>query len=38
VRPSSAARFLARRRRSSFILTVVLMHRSKSFMHQYVKL
>ncbi len=26
VRPSSAARFLARRRRSSFILTVVLMH------------
>ncbi len=30
VRPSSAARFLARRRRSSFILTVVLMHRTIS--------
>jgi len=37
VRPSSAARFLARCRRSSFILMVVLMHQNISIMHQYVK-
>ena len=37
VRPSLAARFFARWRRSSFILTVVLMHQNISAMHQYVK-
>ena len=37
VRPSSAARFLARIRRSSFILMVVLTHQSISLRHQYVK-
>ena len=37
VRPSSAARFLARFRRSSFILMVVLMHQYVSLMSQYVK-
>jgi hypothetical protein len=38
VRPSCAARFLARLRSSSFILTVVLIHQSISPVHQYVKL
>jgi len=38
VRPSPAACFLARFSRSSFILTVVLMHQSISIMHQYVNL
>jgi hypothetical protein len=37
VRPSSAARFLARFKRSSFILMVVLMHQYVTPMHQYVK-
>ena len=37
VRPSSAARFLARRMSSSFILMVVLMHQDISMRHQYVK-
>jgi hypothetical protein len=37
VRPSSAARFLARFRRSSFILMVVRMHKYITLMHQYVK-
>jgi hypothetical protein len=37
VRPSSAARFLACFRRSSFIRMVVLMHQNISLMHQYVK-
>jgi len=37
VRPSCAARFLACLRSSSFILTVVLIHQSISFLHQYVK-
>jgi hypothetical protein len=37
VRPSSAARFLARCRRLSSILMVVLMHQNISLMHQYVK-
>ena len=37
VRPSSAARFLACFRRSSFILMVVLMHQYITHMHQYVK-
>ena len=37
VRLSSAARFLARFRRLSFILMVVLMHQYITLMHQYVK-
>ncbi len=37
VRPSSAARFLACFRRSSFIRIVVLMHQYITWMHQYVK-
>jgi len=37
VRPSSAARFLAWLRMSSFILIVVLMHQNISNKHQYVK-
>jgi hypothetical protein len=37
VHPSSAACFLARFRRSSFILIVVLMHQYITLMHQYVK-
>jgi hypothetical protein len=36
VRPSSAACFLARFNRSSFILIVVLMHQNITLMHQYV--
>jgi len=38
VRPSSAACFLARFKRSSFILIVVPTHQCKTLMHQYVKL
>ena len=38
VRPSSAACFLARFKRSSFILIVVLIHQCNTLMHQYVKL
>ena len=37
VLPSSNALFLARFKRSSFILTVVLIHQSIFGMHQYVK-
>ncbi len=37
VRPSFVARFLARFRRSSLILTVVLIHQSIWYIHQYVK-
>jgi hypothetical protein len=37
VRPSSAACFLARFNRSSFILIVVLMHQYITLIHQYVK-
>jgi len=37
VRPSPAACFLARFRRSSFILMVVLMHQYITLMHKYVK-
>jgi hypothetical protein len=37
VRPSAAARFLARFSKSSFILMVVLMHQYITLMHQYVK-
>jgi hypothetical protein len=37
VRPSSAACFLARFHKSSFILIVVLMHQCMTLMHQYVK-
>ncbi len=38
VRPSSTACFLARFKRSSFILIVVLIHQCITLMHQYVKL